>query len=270
MSEGGGHGGGGGERWLVSYADFITLLMVLFVVLYSMGQTDVERYKALAEGLRRAFGGQVLLVDPGINESGAGTGESSPNPVEVEGFPPRTTDSVDVAADLTSLLSAAGLSNGISVQNNIEGLLLSLSETLLFEPDGAELLPEAYPVLDKIAAMLATIENDVRVTAYTDDTPPADRRYATNWELSAARSASIVRYLVDQGITPARLSAVGRGEYQPLFPNDTPEHRQFNRRAEIAVVYVVEQQTFDFGLSIGAVGGAGADALPVSGGTSAP
>jgi chemotaxis protein MotB len=89
---------GGGERWLVSYADFITLLMVLFVVLYSMGQTDVARYKALAEGLRSAFGGDASLIDTGINETGAGTGDSEPNPVDVEGFPQRSTDSVDVAA----------------------------------------------------------------------------------------------------------------------------------------------------------------------------
>jgi chemotaxis protein MotB len=239
-----GHGGGGGERWLVSYADFITLLMVLFVVLYSMGQTDVQRYKALAESLRSAFGGQALLVDPGINEAGAGTGESEPNPVDVEGFPQRTSDALDVAGDLTNLLTESGLSNGISVQNNIEGLMLSLSETLLFQPGDATLIPDAYPVLNQIAEMLNRIENQVRVTAYTDDTPPTDPRYPTNWELSAGRSAAIVRHLIDQGVSPERLAVVGRGEYHPVFPNDTPEHRAFNRRAEIAVVYVVETQDY--------------------------
>lgn len=239
-----GHGGGGGERWLVSYADFITLLMVLFVVLYSMGQTDVQRYKALAESLREAFGGQTLLVDPGINDAGAGTGDSEPNPVDVEGFPQRTSDSLDVASDLTNLLTESGLSNGISVQNNIEGMMLSLSETLLFEPGAADLIPAAFPVLDQIADMLNRIDNQVRVTAYTDDTPPTDPRYPTNWELSAARSASIVRRFVEQGVLPDRLAVVGRGEYHPVFPNDTPEHRAFNRRAEIAVVYVVESQEY--------------------------
>jgi len=238
------HGGGGGDRWLVSYADFITLLMVLFVVLYSMGQTDVQRYKALAESLHRAFGGTTLIVDPGITSAGAGKGESQPAPVEVEGFPERTTDALDVASDLSRLLADNGLANGVSVQNNIEGMLLSLAENLLFAPGQAELLPEAYPILEQIAVMLAKIDNDVRVTAYTDDTPPADPRYPTNWELSAARSAAIVRYLVERGLAPERLSASGRGEYQPIFPNDTPEHRAYNRRAEIAVVYVVEQQNF--------------------------
>ncbi|MBL8055355.1 MAG: OmpA family protein [Anaerolineales bacterium] len=244
------HGGGGGDRWLISYADFITLLMVLFVVLYSMGQTDVQRYKALAESLRRAFsgGGPAPIVDPGISAATGGTDtDTQPAPVEVDGFPQRGTDALDVASDLSRLLSDNNLANGVSVQNNIEGLLLSLSETLLFVPGGADLLPEAYPLLQEIAVMLNKIDNEVRVTAYTDDTPPTDPRYPTNWELSAARSASIVRFLISQGLSPERLSASGRGEYHPLFPNDTPEHRAYNRRAEIAVVYVVEENSYVIG-----------------------
>jgi chemotaxis protein MotB len=238
------HGGGGGDRWLISYADFITLLMVLFVVLYSMGQTDIERYKALAESLREAFGGPATIVDPGINAGNGGQAATDASPVEVEGFPQRPSDTLDVASDLTRLLSDSSLSSGISVQNNIEGLLLSLSETLLFAPGQADLLPDAYPILDKIALMLSKIDNEVRVTAYTDDQPPTDPRYPTNWELSTARSAAIVRYLVSRGLAADRMSASGRGEFHPLFPNDTPEHRAYNRRAEIAVVYVVEQQSF--------------------------
>lgn len=239
--------GGGGDRWLVSYADFITLLMVLFVVLYSMGQTDVQRYKALAEGLRRAFGGgggPTLVVDPGINASSGAKEDTQPAPVEVDGFPQRTTDSLDVASDLSRLLGDSGLAKGVSVQNNIEGLMLSLSENLLFVAGRADLLPAAYPLLDRIAAMLKKIENDIRVTAYTDNMPPADPTYPTNWELSAARSAAIVRYLVMRGVPPERLSAAGRSEYHPLFPNDTPEHQAYNRRAEIAVVYVVGQESY--------------------------
>lgn len=241
--------GGGGDRWLVSYADFITLLMVLFVVLYSMGQTDVQRYKALAEGLRRAFGGggPSLVVDPGINGSAGGKEDTQPAPVEVDGFPQRTTDSLDVASDLSQLLQENNLANGVSVQNNIEGMMLSLSENLLFVSGRADLLPAAYPLLDQIAAMLSKIDNEVRVTAYTDDTPPADPRFTTNWELSSARSAAIVRYLIERGIAADRLSATGRGDTHPLFPNDTPEHQAYNRRAEIAVVYVVEQNSYVIG-----------------------
>lgn len=245
--------GGGGDRWLVSYADFITLLMVLFVVLYAMSNIDAGKYKSLAEGLRRGLsisggGGPVAVVDPKINTAGAGTGASAPAAVGVEqAFPQRPSDTMDVASNLTDMLSKAGLETGVSVQNNIEGILLSLSENLLFEPGTADLSPTAYTVLDKIVEMLKKIDNEVRVTAYTDDTPPADARYPTNWELTAARSAMIVRYFVSQGLAPERFSAIGRGEYHPLFPNDTPEHKALNRRAEVVVIYTIEQQNFAVG-----------------------
>ena len=244
--------GGGGDRWLVSYADFITLLMVLFVVLYAMGNVDIVKYKALVEGLRRGLssgaGGPVAVVDPGISTSGSGTGESAPSAAGVEqAFPQRPSDVLDVASNLTDLLNETGLDTGVSVQNNIEGVLLSLSETLLFEPGTADLAPEAYATLDKIVEMLGKIENDVRVAAYTDDTPVSDPRYATNWELTAARSAAIVRYFIEKGLAPDRFSAIGRGEYHPVFANDTAEHRALNRRAEIIVIYTVEKQDYTIG-----------------------
>jgi chemotaxis protein MotB len=243
------HGGGDSGRWLVSYADLVTLLWALFLVLWTLGQTDIAKYRALAEAFREAFngGGRVQVVDAGIS-SGAGTGESRPNPVNPSaGFPPRTADTMDVASDLSTLLNSAGLGNSVSVQNNIEGILLSLSEELLFEPGRADLMPTAVVVLDQIADLLRQMENPVRVTAYTDDTPPADTRFPTNWELSAARSAAIVRYLVTKGIAPERLSATGAGEYRPLFPNTTPENRTLNRRAEIAVIYNVERDSVVLG-----------------------
>lgn len=243
------HGGGDSGRWLVSYADLVTLLWALFLVLWTLGQTDIAKYKALAEAFREAFngGGRVRVVDAGI-ASGAGTGETRPNPVNPSaGFPPRQSDTMDVASDLSALLYSAGLANSVSVQNNIEGILLSLSEALLFEPGRADLLPTAVPVLDQIADLLQQMDNPVRVTAYTDDQPPADPRFPTNWELSTARSAAIVRYLVAKGIAPERLSATGVGEYRPLFPNTTPENRALNRRAEIAVIYNVERESVVLG-----------------------
>jgi chemotaxis protein MotB len=240
--------GGGGDRWLVSYADFITLLMVLFVVLYAMSNVDTNKYKALVEGLRRGLssgggGGPVAVVDPGISTTGAGTGASAPSAAGVEqAFPQRPSDTLDVASNLSDLLSQNGLASGVSVQNNIEGVLLSLSESLLFDAGTADLSPQAYPTLDKIVAMLQKMNNDVRVVAYTDDTPVTDPRYASNWELTAARSAAIVRYFIGKGLAPERFSAAGRGEFHPVYPNDTPEHKALNSRADIIIIYTIETQ----------------------------
>jgi chemotaxis protein MotB len=234
--------GGGGDRWLVSYADFITLLMVLFVVLYSMGQTDMKRYKALALNLKAAFtvgGAPPKVVDPSIDQSGGLGIDQSAQPIQVEGLPVLSSVGTEVAGKLTDLLKENGLSSEVSVQNNVEGVLISLSEKLTFVEGRAELQPAAYPVLDTIVTMVQDIPNEIRVVGHTDDTPPLDPRYPDNWSLSLARANEIVRYFQAKGISPARLIPTGRGEFQPLFPNDTTEHRNINSRADIVVVYPI-------------------------------
>jgi chemotaxis protein MotB len=234
--------GGGGDRWLVSYADFITLLMVLFVVLYSMGQTDIKKYKRLADSLKSAFsGGTSRVVDPQIDStSGSETTNAAPAPIVVEGLPMTSSTGVEVASDLSNMLEQAGLDSDVSIQNSVEGVLISLSEKLLFGPGTADLIPEAYPILDKIVEMLKPIPNDVRIVGHTDDSPPIDNRFANNWDLSYARAMVIVNYFVDHGVSSNRLIPTGRGSYQPVFPNDTAEHRALNSRADIVVVYYDE------------------------------
>jgi len=238
------HGGGDGGRWLVSYADLITLMMALFLVLYTLGRTDLEKYKDLAESFRRAFGGDTSrIVSPDLSEGSGAGGEGEPAPVQVPDFPPRPPDILDVASNLGQALSSAGISGEVSVNNNAEGVLISISEQLLFQPGSIDIQPTAQAVLDQLAIMLRDIPNDVRVVAHTDPTPPVDPRYPTNWDLSVARAVTIARYLVEYGgIDPARLTAAGQAEHHPLFPNDSPEHMAFNRRADIIIVYPLDTQ----------------------------
>jgi chemotaxis protein MotB len=234
--------GGGGDRWLVSYADFITLLMVLFVVLYSMGQVDVEKYKQLAGSLRAAFafGGPSKVVDAQINMAGGKSEEGQPNPIIVPGIPQKPTDAEEVAGDLANMLADSNLGSEVSVQTNVDGVLISLSEKLIFTPGTASLQEAAYPVLDTIVGMMKQNENTIKVVGHTDNTPSADPRYPTNWELSSARAQIIANYMIQTGIAPERLIVSGRGEYEPVFSNDTPEHRALNSRADIIVVYRIE------------------------------
>jgi chemotaxis protein MotB len=119
-------------------------------------------------------------------------------------------------------------------------VLISLSEKLLFTSGRADLIPEAYPILDKIIEMLKPIPNDVRIIGHTDDSTPKDPRFLTNWDLSYGRAMVIVTYLEQKGIAPTRLIPTGRGSYQPVFPNDSKEHRALNSRADIVVVYYQE------------------------------
>ncbi|MCL4559580.1 MAG: OmpA family protein [Chloroflexi bacterium] len=243
MSHGGGEeGGGGSERWLVSYADFITLLMVMFVVLYSMGQVDVEKYKQLADSFRAVFamGGPTKVIDSQINQGGGSQENGQSNPIVVPGIPQKPPASEEVAGQLTNLLAAQNLGQEVSVQTNIEGILISLSEKLVFPPGTAQLQEDAFPVLDMIVGMLKPLDNSIRIVGHTDTSPPTDQRYPTNWDLSLGRAMIIANYLMKSGISPQRITISGRGEYQPIFPNDTPEHRSLNSRADIIVVYKVE------------------------------
>jgi chemotaxis protein MotB len=227
------------ERWLVSYSDFITLLMVMFVVLYSMGQVDVKKYKQLATSMRAAFaaGGPVKIVDSQINQSSGALEDGKPNPIEIPGIPDKPPEQQEVAGELTSMLKNLDLGNAVSVQTNIEGVLISLSEKLVFTPGTAVLQKDAYPVLDTIAKMIGPIDNQIRIVGHTDTTKPIDPKYSNNWELSAGRATIIANYLVSKGIAPSRLTVSGRGEFQPIFDNDTPEHRSMNSRADVVIIY---------------------------------
>ena len=242
--------GGGKDRWLISYADFITLLMVLFIILYSMGQVDIEKYKQLAESLRVAFGGgggAERVIEPGINQAGGMNEQGAPAPIVIPGIPTRPLTSSDVAAELTDLMVGSNLGGAVSVQNNIEGVFISLSEQLIFEPGTTNLQPQAFPVLDNIIKIIGPLDNEIKVVGHTDNIPPADPSYRSNWELSMARALTVVEYMQAIGIQGYRLNASGRGEYQPLFPNDTPEHRALNNRVEILVIYKVDNDIFNLG-----------------------
>ncbi|MAT42961.1 MAG: hypothetical protein CL609_11505 [Anaerolineaceae bacterium] len=241
-AHGGGGDDGGGERWLVSYADFITLLMVLFVVLYSMGQTDVKKYKQLADSMKVAFsvGGSSKLVDPKINSASGSMEDGESKPIVIPGIPEDPPQTEEVAGQLTQMLSDNGIGNEVSVQTNIEGVMISLSEKLVFSPGSDQLAPEVYPLLDTIANMVIPIDNNVRLVGHTDDTPPLDSKYKNSFELSMARAMLVAEYLMSKGVAPERLLISGKGQYDPIFPNDTDQHRSLNGRVDIVVIYRVD------------------------------
>jgi chemotaxis protein MotB len=244
------HEEGHDERWLVSYSDFITLLMVLFVVLYSMGQVDVEKYRRLADSMRSAFtlGGASQVVDSQINQAGGNSPDGSSKPIVVPGIPEGPTQSEEVAGQLTSMLASQNLGNEVSVQTNIEGILISLSERLIFQGDQADLPAESLPVLDTIVEMLRPIDNKIRLVGHTNNTPSTNPNYPTNWELSLARATSVAKYLMNAGIAPERIIISGQGEYAPLFPNDTEQHKELNARVEIIIVYQVDSNVINVGM----------------------
>src|SRR6266851_183631 len=231
-----GHASGGhdnGERWLRTYADLITLLMVFFVVLYSMSSADSSKFKAISVALQQAFNLDVLK-----GRGGTSIGESA------EPSPPSVLENLINSSQVTqvSLLeskiqaAADGVAQSpdVSVSIDKEGVVIRLSGSYLFDSGRAELKPNSLTILDAVSAELRLQANDIRVDGHTDSTPIDSPRYPTNWELSVARALAVTRYLTEtDGVPSGRLMAAGFGEFRPLMPNDTREHRAMNRRVEI-------------------------------------
>ncbi|MNZ59987.1 Motility protein B [compost metagenome] len=223
------------ERWLVSYADFITLLFAFFVVMYSISSINEGKYKILSETLTGVFNQpeHAMKAIP-IGEERPRTtqkeqlrevqnGAAEDNPLE------QIADSVRAAfGDLIA-------TDQLHVRGTEQWIEITLNSSLLF-PSGEALPNEAaFNIIEKVAGILAPYRNPVNVEGFTDNVPIHNARFPTNWELSAARAASIVRLLAQDGVDPGRLAAVGYGEFRPLADNADAEGRARNRRVVLVI-----------------------------------
>ncbi len=215
------------ERWLITYADLITLLLIFFVVMYSISRADLAKFQQVATSLRAAFNLDVFTAPA--------PSQSMVTPLEQD---PRFNAYLSVRAQVGGLFTRLGLDReDVEVELTSEGIVIHLSDAVLFPPGQAELRPEAQRVLDGIAAIVESLPNHIRIEGHTDNTPPPPGPYPDNWELSAMRAVNTVRYLTTvAGLPPERLSAAGYGEFRPRAPNDTVEGRRKNRRVDIVIV----------------------------------
>jgi chemotaxis protein MotB len=242
-SHGGGHGEGGDERWLITYADMITLLMIFFIVMYSMANTDLKKFAQVAISLKKGFNmpvNELAVFGTGtgslLDQGGMSVGQ--PSPLVIQSLPQQQQDFIALSEALAKLAQEETLAGSVSVNMSPRGIVITLPAALLFEPGSATLQEKAKTIVDKVAEVLRPLPNKIRVEGHTDNMPTNSPLYPTNWELSTARAVSVVRYLIDYGhLQPERLEAAGMGEYRPLVPNDTRSHRAMNRRADIVVLY---------------------------------
>ncbi len=246
------------ERWLVSYADFITLLFAFFVVMYSISSINEGKYKILSESLVGVFNQPDRSVQPiPVGEEKPRTSE--PDRALVEESERSQTAIDDPGADplqdiAQSVRDAFGDlidSEQLSVRGNELWVEIEMNSSLLFPSGDAVPNDAAFNLIEKVAGILAPYENPVHVEGFTDNQPIATSRYPSNWELSTARAASIVRMLAMEGVAPRRLAAVGYGEFQPVADNATAEGRARNRR-----VVLVVSRNLDVRRSVSGVGSA--------------
>lgn len=235
-SGGGGHDGGGMMRWLLTYSDLITLLMVFFVVMYAMSSVDKKKYQSMAGSLRQALHVEGAADSLIADRMGQTTAE---NPVPGDQQQIKDAEDSQFQRIIDNVKGTATPEEMGSIVFIIDerGLVISFLDTLLFDVGQAELRSNALLILDRVAAAVKGTAVIIRVEGHTDDLPIATMQYPSNWELSAARAISVTRYFIERhAIDPRRLSATGYGEYRPLLANSTESNRNKNRRVDIVVL----------------------------------
>lgn len=226
------------ERWLVSYADFITLLFAFFVVMYSISSINEGKYKILSETLVGVFNQPDRAIKPvpvGDERPLTTAPERPPADAEPSGNDVNTQALQDIAANIRSALGDLIATGQVTVRGNELWVEIELSSALLFPSGDAVPHDQAFSILEKVARVLAPYRNPVHIEGFTDNQPIKTSQYPTNWELSSARAASVVRMLAMDGVAADRLAAVGYGEFQPVADNATAEGRARNRRVVLVV-----------------------------------
>jgi chemotaxis protein MotB len=222
------------DRWLVSYADFITLLFAFFVVLFATGQSDRQKKVELAASIQSAFSQMGIFSPhpelPRVSPK-VGSGDAS-----LAWHTPASADSMSMVEARIEQAVQPELARGvIGVHESGNGLVISLQEAGFFDSGAAEMRPSALPVLDRIAAVLP--DTALRVEGHTDDVPIHTDQFASNWELSSSRASSIARILLlHANLHPEQMSVAGYAEFHPAASNATAEGRARNRRVDIVLL----------------------------------
>lgn len=278
------------EAWAIPYADLMTLLLAFFVVMYAISTVNVGKYKVMAEAMTAAFGGpprSIKPVQPGTTQlTGADFDRPAPTSIGPKAPAPR----LDPVTRLSSMASQANIPLDhdrlrtakaqleaiaqeldralaplvdrklVVVRRADLWLEVQINSDILFPPGSATLAPMARETLNQLAGVLGDAPNPVRVEGYTDDRPINTSQFPSNWELSAARAASVVHLFSRTGMLPQRLAMIGYGEFRPIADNATVEGRNSNRRV-LLVILATDQQSSAMPLPyVVAPGGAVGDA----------
>ncbi len=225
------------DRWLISYADFITLLFAFFVVMYAVSAVNESKYRVLASSLGDAFGRSsaseapvpqlpTVMLPP----------EVSQRTLKQQQAIEEQAHMTEVAGNLLDVMAPLVKEGKVRVTQSRRGVSIEINANVLFAPGRAELEAKSLAVLRAVAERLRNEPFNLEITGHTDVMPISNPVFASNWELSAVRATSVVRLLADNGIAPARLSAIGREASQPIAPNDTAEGRARNRRVELMIL----------------------------------
>ncbi|MBS5951455.1 MAG: flagellar motor protein MotB [Clostridium sp.] len=222
------------ERWLLTYSDLITLLMVFFVVLYSASNINQKKYEKLASSMNFTFTGGTGIGDSG--EGGANEGSSDEG--ELKPLVQSEEEKLQgIEGQVDEMIKQMGLEGSVSTSIEERGLVISFNDSIFFESAKADIMEDMKLKLVSLSTVLNKIDNYIRIEGHTDNVPIRNEYFSSNWQLSSTRASNVVEYLINNGgISPDRLSAVGYGEYRPVADNSTDQGRSKNRRVDILIL----------------------------------
>lgn len=235
------------ERWLVSYADFITLLFAFFVTMYALSSVNEGKYRVLSDSLVQAFRNVPANVSgtkiapkmsaPRISAPVAPLAASLQKASNVPKEQRRVLRAKmrNMAQAIAEAMAPLVREGQVRVTETSRGVTVEINASVLFDSGDAQLDPRAVAALQAVAQILAPTEFPVIVEGHTDNTPISTAQFPSNWELSVVRAARVVRLFIDAGVAPQRVTASGYGEQRPIADNDSPESRARNRRVSILI-----------------------------------
>lgn len=233
------------ERWLVSYADFITLLFAFFVVMYAISSVNEGKYKVLSDSLVNAFKNVPTSADQQANNQlliGAAPKQIA-MPTPSDSGQKRDPKAEEQARKMQGMANNVKQSLGafidqgkVRVTQSKRGIAIEINDSILFDPARAELQTPSVEMLRAVADMVKGTDNLIQIEGHTDNQPIRSGLYPSNWELSSARASSVVRLFIDSGIAPQRMVVIGYGEQRPVESNDGLEGRARNRRVTLNIL----------------------------------
>lgn len=223
------------EAWLIPYADILTLLLALFIVLFAVSQTDQKKVSEMAQAFSAAFntGGPSMFDKAGPNVS-----QNATLPVESanQSYLQENQQLQEVQQKMEDYIKGNNLQEELSTVLTEEGLLIRIKEKALFASGSAELLPQSQEISKPIAMLLASVSQKVVVSGHTDNVPISNSEFASNWDLSTRRALNFMKFMLQSNdLDPARFNTAGYGEFHPAATNDTEAGRAQNRRVEILI-----------------------------------
>ncbi|HTT78251.1 MAG TPA: flagellar motor protein MotB [Stellaceae bacterium] len=249
------------ERWIISYADFTTLLLATFVVMYAVSSINSAKFQEMAEAFSTAFMGKITRVQAtGFAAANKAPFDFMPSPVhmpiitrdeQVKHLPPALTQAVAHRAEqlekaykkLQKLLGGMIRAGQVDVSLKSLGVVVNINSVLLFDSGKADLTAPALGLVDEVAGVLKDLHYPIQVNGFTDTQPIHNSQFSSNWDLSAARAIAVVKRLAGDGIPPSSLVGAGYGEYHPVAANDTPAGKAKNRRVSIVVVAPLDDRS---------------------------